>query len=99
MQMIKSKADQTMEGICIILSNISKDIDFFHQDVTNCGFRKLARHNQIGRAFDMIFKYFICISSTSCTSQNARKTGKFSRCLKDIFFRLKKKKKGKQAPA
>ena len=45
MQMIKSKADQKMEGICIILSNISKDIDFFHQDVANCGFRKLVRYD------------------------------------------------------
>ena len=37
--MRKSKADQTVEGICIILSNISKATAFLHQGVTHCGFR------------------------------------------------------------
>ena len=45
MQMRKSKADQSVEGICIILSNISKGTAFLHQGVTNCGLRKLVRYN------------------------------------------------------
>ena len=40
----KSKTDQIVEGICIILCNISKGNNFLHQGVTNCGFRKLVRH-------------------------------------------------------
>ena len=44
-QMRKSKADQTVEGICIILSNISKGTAFLRQGVTNCDFRKLVRYN------------------------------------------------------
>ena len=42
MRMRKSKADQTMDGICIILSNISRGIAFLHQGVTNC-LRRLLR--------------------------------------------------------
>ena len=41
----KSKADQTLYGIYIILSNISKGTAFLHRGVTNCGFRKLGRYN------------------------------------------------------
>ena len=34
MQIRKSKADQTVEGICIILSNISKATAFLYQGIT-----------------------------------------------------------------
>ena len=45
MQMTKSKTDQSIPGIYIILSNISRGTAFLHQVVTNCGFRKLLRCN------------------------------------------------------
>ena len=45
MQLRKSKADQTVKEIYIILSNISKGTAFLHQGVTNCGFRKLGRYD------------------------------------------------------
>ena len=41
----KSKADQTVIGICIILFSIWKSTGCLRQGVTNCGFRKLIRHN------------------------------------------------------
>ena len=41
----KKEADQTMEGILIILSNISKGTAFLHQGVTNGNFGKLVRFN------------------------------------------------------
>ena len=41
----KGKADQTVIGICIILSSIWKSTGCLRQGVTNCGFRKLIRHN------------------------------------------------------
>ena len=54
--MRKSKADQTVVGICIILSNISKGTTFLHQGVANCDFRKLVRHilNRKSLKCDMI---------------------------------------------
>ena len=45
MEMRKSKIDQAVEGICIILSSISKATAFLHQGVTTCGFRELVRYN------------------------------------------------------
>ena len=39
--MRKSKVDQTVERMCIILSLIQKDTAFLHQGVTNYGFRRL----------------------------------------------------------
>ena len=45
MQMTKSKTDQSIPGIYIILSNISRGTAFLHQVVTKCGFRKLLRCN------------------------------------------------------
>ena len=43
--MRKSKANQAVEGICIILSSISEATAFLHQDFTTCGFRELVRYN------------------------------------------------------
>ena len=43
--MRRSKADQTVEEMCILLSHISKGTALLHQCVTNCGFRKLVRYN------------------------------------------------------
>ena len=51
----KSKADQTVIGICIILSNNWKGTVFIHQGVTNCGFWKLVRYNLRERACNMIW--------------------------------------------
>jgi len=45
MQMRRSKADQTVEGMCILLSHIYKGTVFLHRCVTNYGFRKLVRYN------------------------------------------------------
>lgn len=45
MQMRKSKADETLEEICIILSDILKATAFLPQTVTIHGFLKLVRYN------------------------------------------------------
>ena len=46
MQMRKSKADQTVEGLLyFFLYNIAKGTVFLRQGGTNCGFRKLDRYN------------------------------------------------------
>ena len=55
MQTRKSKAGQTVEGICIILSNISKGTAFLHLGVTNCGFRKIVPYNLIRRVCNMMW--------------------------------------------
>jgi len=54
--MRKSKADQTVEGVYIILSSISKGIAFVHRGVTDCGFRKL----EMGRVCEMIILWYRC---------------------------------------
>ena len=47
MQMSKSKADQTKEGIdSTILFNILKGTTLLYKGVTNCSFRKLGRCNK-----------------------------------------------------
>ena len=43
--MRKCKADRTVKGRYIILSDISKGTAYLHESVTNCDFRKLARYN------------------------------------------------------
>ena len=45
LQLRKSKTDQAVEGIYIILSNIWKGTAFLRQGVSNCGFQKPARYN------------------------------------------------------
>jgi len=43
MLMRKSKANQTVEGMCIFLSNIAKGAAFVHQGVRNCFVAFLSR--------------------------------------------------------